>query len=229
MITLKKAVNTISGQVYDILRDEISSGTYPAGYWLQENELAKQLSVSRSPVREALRKLVADRLVVEIPNKGIFVREFSAKDIEEVFDVRVMLESYAIEHIHENLTDAGITEFRECLDHLHSTHAADDLKSYIGYDTELHNIMIRFSGNALVESIYNQVHIIIQQFRIYSLKSTKRFDKSVEEHENIVHCILINDTERAIRLNNEHLTLAKDRIIEYLETLKLTDETTDAK
>lgn len=101
----ERQINTISGQVYQIIREDICSGAYPPGYWLQENELAKRLSISRSPVREALRRLVADHLVVEIPNKGTFVRDFSLKDIQEVFDVRVMLESYALDHIYENMTE----------------------------------------------------------------------------------------------------------------------------
>lgn len=111
----ERQINTISGQVYQIIREDICSGAYPPGYWLQENELAKRLSISRSPVREALRRLVADHLVVEIPNKGTFVRDFSLKDIQEVFDVRVMLESYALDHIYENMTERHRGKAADCV------------------------------------------------------------------------------------------------------------------
>ena len=89
-------IKTIRNQVYQILKDDICEGRFAPGQWLQENELAERLCVSRSPIREALRQLASDGLVVEIPNKGVFVKEFTARDIEEIFDLRVLLEDYAI-------------------------------------------------------------------------------------------------------------------------------------
>ena len=90
--------NTIRDQVYQLLKNEICEGVYEPGYWLQEKELAQRLRVSRSPVREALLQLSRDGLVKNIPNRGVFVREFSIQDIEDVFDLRIMMESFAILH-----------------------------------------------------------------------------------------------------------------------------------
>ena len=82
----RRPIKTIRNQVYQILKDDICEGRFAPGQWLQENELAERLCVSRSPIREALRQLASDGLVVEIPNKGVFVKEFTARDIEEIFD-----------------------------------------------------------------------------------------------------------------------------------------------
>ena len=79
----KRTVTTMREQVYEILRDEICRGEYPPGTRLQELDLTEHLNVSRSPVREALRQLVSDGLLLEIPNKGVYVKEFTVKDIEE--------------------------------------------------------------------------------------------------------------------------------------------------
>ena len=92
----KLQVNTISHQIYSIIKKAIVSGEYAPGFWLQEVELSKELGVSRSPVREALKQLSADGLVKEIPNKGTFVREFTQKEIIEIYEIRELLESYAI-------------------------------------------------------------------------------------------------------------------------------------
>lgn len=215
----ERQINTISGQVYQIIREDICSGAYPPGYWLQENELAKRLSISRSPVREALRRLVADHLVVEIPNKGTFVRDFSLKDIQEVFDVRVMLESYALDHIYENMTERHREKLLTALANLKDAYSDSDLEQYIEYDTVLHNMIIHQAGNTLVESIYEQVAFLIQRFRSFSLKGKERFDASIIEHEQIINAIFDNDPEEAKRVNCRHLELARDKILEYLDSL----------
>ena len=77
----KRPISTIREQVYQILRDDICQGVYAPGTRLQEVDLAENLNVSRSPVREALRQLAADGLLLEIPNKGVYVKEFTAKDL----------------------------------------------------------------------------------------------------------------------------------------------------
>ncbi len=212
-----RSINTIGKQVYTILRDDISNGVYPAGYWLQENELANTLNVSRSPVREALRRLVSDRLVVAIPNKGIFIRKFTAKDIQEIFDVRLMLETYAILNLPPHLSPSKTAPLTICLDNLCKTHKANNLKKYIVYDSDLHNIVINLCDNTLVHSIYEQVYILINQFRIYSLKDTIRFDESVGEHKCFIGNIIAGNYKKAASINEEHLKLAKEKIIEYLE------------
>ena len=113
-----KRIKIVRDQVYQILRNEICSGKYPPGSWLQETELTEHLGVSRSPVRESLRRLVADGLLVEIPNKGVFVKEFTQRDIEEIFDMRVMLESYAIRKSRSRMTSARLEKLVDLLEKL---------------------------------------------------------------------------------------------------------------
>ena len=100
-----QSVQTIRSQIYKILRNSLWRGEFTPGQRLQEVDLATQLHVSRSPVREALRQLASDGLVIEIPNKGVYVKKFTTQDIDEIFDVRVMLESYAIRRSPKNLSD----------------------------------------------------------------------------------------------------------------------------
>ena len=99
-----RKVNTIREQVYEIIKNNITSGVYPSGKWLQEMEIANELNVSRSPVREALRQLGADGLVVEVPNKGVYVREFTKELMEDILEARLAIENYAIIRISSQLT-----------------------------------------------------------------------------------------------------------------------------
>ena len=93
MAAVKRPIMTMKHQIYKIIKDEICNGHYPPGYWLQEKELAAKMDVSRSPVREALKQLVDEGLAIDYPNTGVFVKELTSKDIEEIYDVRIMLES----------------------------------------------------------------------------------------------------------------------------------------
>lgn len=225
MPTIEKSiVSTIRDQVYQILKKKICDGYYTPNQRLQENEVAQNLNVSRSPVREAFRQLASDGLVVEIPNKGVFVRGFTPVDIEEVFELRVLIESYAIQKSTEHLTIELKGALEDCMKQLIRTHDENDLKKYIKYDTCLHGAIIQLSGNGLIESVYNKVHSLIQPFRIYSLVSRQRFDESILEHKEIVQCILIGDTEKAVEVNRIHLSLAKDKIIEYMSSPEYLDK-----
>lgn len=208
--------NTIKQQVYQIIKEQICSGHYRPGEWLQENELANIMKVSRSPVREALRKLAGDGLVVDVPNKGVFVKEFTPKDMEDIFDLRLMLESYAIQKSPLNLTDEKRNLLSDCMLQLKQAYEANNLPLYIDIDTDLHNAIIGLSGNALVESTYEKVHSMIKQFRIYSLTGKQRFDESIKEHADIVNLILAGDVMQADRICRTHLELAKEKILEHM-------------
>lgn len=220
MANIQRPITTIKYQVYQIIKEDICNGIYPPGYWLQEAELSAKLNVSRSPIREALRQLVADGLVVEYPNRGVFVKEFTAKDIEDVFDLRILLESYAIRHSGKNMTTAHIEKLLASMALLIKLHQENDCQGYIREDTHLHQMIIELGGNELVKDIYERVYSMVQQFRIYSLISTQRFDESVTEHTEIIRNLLAGNSKEADRLNQVHLSLAREKIIEHLNETK---------
>lgn len=217
-------VKTIRGQVYQILRDEICSGKYGPGFWLQEKELAEKLGVSRSPVREALRQLVSDGLVIEVPNKGVFVKEFTLRDIDEIFDMRVMLESYGIQKSRKNLTSVRRQKLFELLEALERSCAAGDLDKYVQVDEELHIRIVELGGNSLVESTYDRVRSMNQQFRVLSLSSNQRFADSMEEHRKLIHALAVGDITTAEEAMRIHLELARRTIKEQLTQGRTAEE-----
>lgn len=212
----ERKVKTIRGQVYQILRNDVCSGKYAPGFWLQEKELAEELGVSRSPVREALRQLVADGLVIEVPNKGVFVKEFTLRDIDEIFDMRVMLESYGIQKSRKNLTSVRRQKFFELLEMLEKSCAAGDLDKYVRIDEELHIRIVELGGNSLVESTYDRVRSMNQQFRVLSLTSHQRFTDSMVEHRSLIHALVVGDVAVAEETLRVHLELARRTIKEQL-------------
>lgn len=212
----KRTISTIREQVYYILRDEICRGVYPAGTRLQEADLTKRLEVSRSPVREALRKLASEGLLSEIPNKGVYVKEFSTKDIEEIFELRVLLESYGIYHSEGHITPERREKLLGILAELETSFRRGDLESYTAADEDLHNQIVHLADNSLVNDTYERVRSMNQQFRVLSLMSSRRFMESLEEHRSIIQNIIEGNLQEADEINRHHLQLAcnaiKDRL-----------------
>lgn len=213
----KKQIQTISQQVYEILKDEICSGDYQPGVRLQEVEVAERLHVSRSPVREALHRLQGDGLVSEIPNKGVYVRNFSESDIENIFEVREAIENYAIMHLEGKLNTEKREGLKKMVREFQAYYDLDDLPSYIVVDQSFHNYLVECSGNLLLMELYEKVRLMNQRFRIFSLKTRQRFDESLVEHRSIVENILAGNYEEACRINSTHLGLAREKVIDYLK------------
>lgn len=211
-----QTVQTIRSQVYQILKGRICAGEYPPGFWLQEQELAGSLQVSRSPIREALRRLVADGLAEEIPNKGVFVRRFTPQDIGEIFELRTLLEGYAIRRGNARYSPQQQDVLSGLLRELEAAHAAEDLELYTHLDDQLHLTIVQWCGNRLAAEMYEKVHSMVQQFRIYSLTAPVRFQDSLAEHRAMVEALLRGDCQGAEKINRNHLELANRQILDQL-------------
>ena len=218
--TKKIKVNTISQQVYSILKKEIVSGTYKPGDWLQEMELAKNLEVSRSPIREALRQLTADGLVVEIPNKGSFVREFTEKEIREIFEVREMLESYAIRHLNKQWSQEEIEVLKTYREDFNRLYNEGNLDEYIVVDSRFHRFLVACTGNSILLDLYQKVRNMNMLFRIMSLSTKERFDESLKEHVSIIDNLLKGNSSEADLINRVHLAYARDTAIAHIQNQK---------
>ncbi len=216
-MAVKRTITTIREQVYKILRDDICQGVYPPGTRLQEVELAEGLNVSRSPVREALRQLAADGLLLEIPNKGVYVKEFTVKDIEEIYDLRVMLESYGIMHSAGHITAMRRERLLGLLKDMEDFLRKDDLQSYTSLDERLHNHIVHLGDNSLINDTYDRVRSMNQQFRILSLMDQQRFRESLDEHREIVHALVTGDLKHADDVNRHHLELARIAILKRMK------------
>ena len=219
----RRTITTIREQVYKILRDDICQGVYEPGTRLQEVELAENLNVSRSPVREALRQLSADGLLLEIPNKGVYVKEFTVKDIEEIYDLRVMLESYGILHSAGHITSMRRERLLGMLTEMETFLDKGDVQAYTSVDEKLHNQIVHLGDNSLINDTYDRVRSMNQQFRILSLMDEQRFRESMDEHREIVHALVTGALKKADDVNHHHLELARQAILKRMKAEKPED------
>jgi len=212
-----KIIYTIKEQVYNILKNQILDGTYQAGDWLQEAKIAKELKVSRSPVREALQQLLGDGLVVNIPNKGVYVREMTERDMQDIFEVRMCFEMLGIRRSVETLTPQIRGELRAIKEKLLQSYEAGDKKSYMREDSRLHQLLIELTGNKLIQDISVRLYTMEHISRTLSLYSDDRFAESLEEHLGIIDGLLEGNVEKALSYNEKHLRLAQEVSIRQVQ------------
>ncbi len=196
--------------MYSILKEAIISGKYEPNHWLQEVEIAEALGVSRSPVREALKQLVAAGLATEIPNKGTFVRDFSDKEIEEIFEIRELMETYAIMHLPKELGKEQIRQLEMFKRDFKLYHDADNMDMYIDVDSDFHKYIIECANNSILYELYKKVGNMNMLFRIYSLQTEQRFNESQVEHTQIIDCLISGDYGKAAAINRSHLSYARE-------------------
>ncbi|MCY6484609.1 GntR family transcriptional regulator [Clostridium aestuarii] len=208
---------TIKEQVYDIIKELILSGKAKPGEWLQETKLANELNVSRSPVREALKQLVGEGILENIPNKGVFVRTLSKKDIIDIFELRLTLEKYAIKKTIELITTEKLSVFDDIYTKLEENFINNNASEYCKVDTELHNMFFYLSDNMVAYKVNKNTFSMMQPFRIISLRGEQRFKESLIEHKGIIDGIKERNFEKAWGFNKTHLTLAKNEILKYIK------------
>lgn len=211
-----KIIYTIKEQVYNILKEQILDGTFRPGQWLQEAKIAKDLGVSRSPIREALQQLLGDGLAVNIPNKGVFVKEITEQDMLDIFEVRICFESVGIRRSVENLSDSKMLELQDIKANLIEYYQAGDKKNYIRADSRLHQMIIQLSGNKLIQDVSVRIYTMEHLSRTISLYSPERFVESLEEHIGVIDGLLQGDVDKALHYNEKHLMLAREESIKQL-------------
>ena len=203
---------SLADQVYDALEGDILSGKYARGDILTENKLCEIMGVSRTPVREALRRLSQENLIKE-SGKGSVVVGISEKDLEDIFTIRLQIEGLAAEKAAQNCSDEEIEQLKNALELQEfylSKHNAEEIKLM---DNRFHEILYQISGSVTFYNILLSLHKKVQKYRKASIQSTSRANESVEEHKLIFDAIASRDAEKAKYFAEKHVENAYRHII----------------
>jgi DNA-binding GntR family transcriptional regulator len=202
--------------VFETLREAIIGGVLRPGERLMEIQLAEELGVSRTPVREAIRKLELEGFVVMIPRKGAYVSDISYKDIADIFEIRGALEQLAAGLACERITEEELENLerllvqkKECID-------GEDVEGMVEIDTQFHEALYRASRNDRLVQIVSNLREQIQRFRSTSLASPGRMREAWEEHEKLVEAISERNIPLAQQLASEHIEFAENSFLEIL-------------
>ena len=195
-------------QIFQKIREDILNGRYKEHDELRENTLGKELGVSRTPVREALRQLELEGLVTIIPNRGAYVTGISRKDIWDIYAMRSMLEGLCARWASEHITDEQLDKLEEAI-----LLSEFQIKKESGFnasqvavlDGQFHAILYEASGSRILSHVLTDFHNYVKMARVSSVVSEERARKSIREHRQILRAIRERDADMAEQLANEHI------------------------
>jgi DNA-binding GntR family transcriptional regulator len=178
-----------------------------------ELQLAEELGVSRTPVREAIRKLELEGFVVMVPRKGAYVAGITDKDITDVFEVRAALEALAAGLACERITEEELERLERSVVQIAELTERPDLDALVAEDAEFHEIIYRASRNKRLTQILTNLQEQIQRFRLTTLSRPGRTRQALDEHRQIVEAISERNAEQAQRLAWEHIENAENSLL----------------
>lgn len=201
-------------QIYDILKKLIIFREIKPGEKINEEEIAKTLGVSRTPIRETLVRLQHEGIVKIIPRRGAFVLSQSRKKIIEILQVREVLEGLVARLATENMNDKTLNRLRLCLEKISSSQDDEDrLLKYTPADVEFHSLLVEACDNDLLKNMMGIVNAQLQIVRLRTVVLPGRPEQTVSEHYKILEAIERGDVRSAEKLMRKHVeSVRKDAL-----------------
>lgn len=200
--------------VFQTLRRAIITGELPPGERLMEISLANQLGVSRTPVREAIRKLELEGLVTMIPRKGAQVARISEDNLKDVIEIRSALEEFAVSLACQRIDEDGKAEMTRKHEEFRSAIAKnEDILSIIDKDEQFHDSIVHATKNKRLITILAGLREQFYRYRMEYVKDMDSISSLIEEHENMMHAIFNHDQEKATALMKTHLLNQQEAIL----------------
>jgi DNA-binding GntR family transcriptional regulator len=215
--TIMKSTFSLRENIYQNIRDEITCGNLSPGERLLEDKLAEKFKVSRSPIREALRQLESEGLIQFERSSGIRVTKLSIKQVDEIYSLRWLLESYAARLTAESSTKKDIMYLRKLNEKLRKAAKMYDLKSWLENNTLFHNFFADYSGNSNLIQILDILKRRIYRYRMV-VRVPGHFEDYIRHHEGIVKGCEKRDGEMAERYMKIHLEMVKRVTIDFLNS-----------
>ncbi|MCL0072011.1 GntR family transcriptional regulator [Peptococcaceae bacterium] len=209
--------------VFEAVRDAIISGKFKPGERLMEVQLAEEMGVSRTPVREAIRKLELEGFVKIMPHKGAYVAKVSIKDIIDVFEVRAALEALAARLAAKRITEDELKQLKRAamsIANLADGHDIHDIEEAVKVDTGFHDIIYKASRNEKLVQFITHLREQMKRFRATSLALPGRTKMALEEHEKIVQALWDRNEELAAELSRKHIENAERSILEVFKNAR---------
>ncbi len=191
--------------VFRSLRQAIITGAIPPGERLMEIPLAKRLGVSRTPVREAIRMLELEGLVVMIPRRGAEVARITEKDLRDALEVRCALEELAVELACQRITEEGKAKIRAACQAFREAIATKQVPAIVEGDVKFHDVIIEAAQNQRLSMMTHNLREQVYRYRVEYVKDFDYHDVLVQEHDEITEAILSGDKERASMVMRKHI------------------------
>ena len=190
-----------------ILRGELGIGQH-----VNESELASRFGTSRGPIREALRALEESRLVRSEKNRGVFVREISVAEADEIYDMREALDELIGQRVAERVNEHELRDLTSVVAEMDEATRVQDVKAYHALNLKFHDMLVDFAGNTRLTESYRQLTKGLLLFRLRGLQDGGGFAVSNTEHRAVIQAVAARDSARAGRLLRQHAVESRARM-----------------
>ena len=204
---------SLADQVFEKLENDIIQGVYPKGEVLTELKLAEQLGVSRTPIREALRRLEQERLIEDM-GKGSLVLGITETDLEDIMSIRERTEGLAAYYAALNMTEEGRKELSHIVDLQDFYYSKGDTEHLRQVDDEFHSLICRLSRRTVLVDTLIPLHRKTRRYRRIAMEDKERSTKTMKEHRAMYEAVVSGDAELAMELTTRHIANAKIHMME---------------
>ena len=202
--------------VFNTLRRAILRGELKPGERVMEIQLANKLGLSRTPIREAIRKLELEGLVLMIPRKGAEVAEITEKNLRDVLEVRCALEELAVQLACDTIERNRIRELHAAAAHFRDILDSDDITQIAAADEAFHDVIFKATGNERLIQLLNNLREQMYRYRIEYLKKKECYPQLLKEHATIMKAIEEHDKEKATRITGQHIKNQVDTVVDTI-------------
>ena len=202
---------SLTDEIAAIVRDRILKGEYEIGEKIKENQIATELRVSRTPIREAFKLLENEGLIDYIPNRGCFAKGFTKQDVDDIYAVRAALEMLAVERSEERITDAEVAALEEEWELMEFYVRKKDSQKVLELNTAFHDIIYASTRSRFMAQVLRSYKGYIDKTRKSVFYDEAYLEAILNEHGEILDAIKRKDKEKAISAVSRHLEKSQDR------------------
>jgi DNA-binding GntR family transcriptional regulator len=202
---------------YERIKRKVLNLEINAGDQLRIETLAEEMGISRTPIREALLRLESEGMVRAASRVGFFVQSITRRDLQELFELREILESYAAGKAAAEIKDQDIDRLRELQEQAAKAIELGKRLEFMHMEVEIHGLILKKASNERLAKMIDSISDLIQRERILSLKSDANIKESHQEHAQIVDALSKKDAALAGRAMRSHILAVKERILAFLE------------
>nr|WP_279080247.1 GntR family transcriptional regulator [Catenibacterium mitsuokai] len=211
---------SLGSKIFILLRDRILNESYKCGDKLNELTLAKELKISRTPIREALKQLELEGLVESIPNKGVYVKGFSPRDIDDMFEIRLSLEGLAVSFAIDRMDEVHLAKIKEVFELLEFYTTKGDFDKVNDFNILFHESIYQATQSTYFEQILKDIHYYVSVTSRHSIARPERLESSLTEHRAILEAIIDGDKDEATERIQRHIRKTQMLVRKYYATKK---------
>ncbi len=216
---MEKIINktSLTDDICEYLRSSIFTFQFKPGDQINESKLIKELGISRSPIREAIRVLEGEGLIERIARKGVFVKKITLKEVKNIFSIRAVLEALAAEQAAPNFTDKDLLYLERIFTKMKQAVSKINYKSYMKLNFEFHQSFRRIADNRNLEKLIENLGRQSSGFLFTTVSLSDSLDASLNEHKKILDAFFKKDPNLAAKMVKEHVTKGGKRAQKFFK------------